>query len=394
MKTMNSDLFKPVFILGPGNCGYELLVSLLDNHDEAVVMPYSLKFYTWYKKFKLDKEKNIDNLKNFILNETKLKRFKNGYHEIENLFFTDISIVQDLSKFNSNIFEENFKTYFENNPINRKNILKAIFLSYALAIGKDLTKIKTFFIDNMYRDNTNEIIEDFPDTKFLYLMRDPRETFLSQSQYFFSKNFTMTNIKNYRNLYFQTLKKSLSESYNMLKKIKSNTSIDLQIVKFENIHLKKEKIMKNISKKYNLEFNQCLLDTTIFGKKSSNVSSFSTKPVTGVSESRLLRYKRRLSILNIIFLEKIFFNKFKENNYEFSYKQNNLKNFLFFLSYFFPMKNELLPSKLIFKARYKKKFKNNIFFKILKYIIFFFGNIFFYFTNRLFINYKIYSIRD
>lgn len=391
---MNSDLFKPVFILGPGNCGFELFVSLLDNHEEVVVMPYSFKFYALCNLHKLDKEKNIENLKNIILNKSKLERFKSGCHKVENPFFTKKNVFQDLSKFNINIFEKNFEIYFEKNPVNRKNILIAIYTSYALAIGKDLKKIKIFFIDNMYRDNTNEIIEDFHDAKFLYLMRDPRETFLSQCQYYFNKNYTMTPIKNNKNLYQQVLKNSLSENYNMLTKLKSNSSINLEIVKFENIHRAKEKIMKNISNKYNLKFNKCLLETTVFGKKSSSISSFSTKAVTGVNVNRLLRYKKKLSTLNIILLEKIFFNTIKDNNYELSYKQNNLINFLFFLSYLFPMKNELLPSSLIFKAKYKKKFKNNIFFRSSKYSVFFLGNIFFYFINRLFSNYKIYSIRN
>lgn len=42
---MNSDLFAPVFILGPGNCGFELFISLLNNHEKVVVMQYSFKFY-------------------------------------------------------------------------------------------------------------------------------------------------------------------------------------------------------------------------------------------------------------------------------------------------------------------------------------------------------------
>ena len=53
----------------------------------------------------------------------------------------------------------------------------------------------------MYRDNTEEIINDFDDAKFLYLMRDPRENFLSQNQYFYNKFYTMTPFRNNQIIY-------------------------------------------------------------------------------------------------------------------------------------------------------------------------------------------------
>ena len=174
---MNIDSFRPVFIIGPGNCGFELFVSLLDNHEEVVVMPYTLKFYAFYNLLELDKIKNLETLKNIILSETKLERFKKGYNKIENPFWNNIQVFQNLSKFDIKIFEKNFLEFFKTNSISRKNILIGIYFSYALAIGKDIKKIKAVFIDGMYRDNTEEIINDFDDAKFLYLMRDPRENF-------------------------------------------------------------------------------------------------------------------------------------------------------------------------------------------------------------------------
>ncbi len=391
---MELNFFKPVFILGPGNCGYNLFSSLLDDHDELLIMPFTFSFYSKAPLILKD-EKNIKNIKNYILRKTKFTIYKSGYHKLENPFRDDNNIFQDLSKFNLQIFEKNFEKFFESNLINRKNILIATYISYAIAIGKDLKKIKFFFIDSMYNDNTEEIINDFQDAKFIYLMRDPRETFLSQSHYFFNKMHSMTSIRNKpKNLYFQILKKNLSTSYNMLKKLKSNRSIDLKVVKFEDIHLNKEKIMREISNKYNFEFNKILLETTIFGNKAISVSSFSTKLISGVSENRLMRYKKKLSFLNLVLIERIFFNTIKNNNYDISYKQSTFIRILFFLSYIFPMKNELLPSRLIFKVKYKEKIKNNIYYKLLKYLSFLLWNIFSYFVVRLFVNYKLYLIRD
>ena len=246
----------------------------------------------------------------------------------------------------------------------------------------------------MYRDNTEEIINDFDDAKFLYLMRDPRENFLSQNQYFYNKFYTMTPFRNNQNLFIQVIKNSLSKNYDMLRKLKSNSSINLSIVKFEDMHRNKEKVMKEISDKYNFEFNKVLLETTVLGEKSSNMSSFSEHSVTGVNENRLERYKKKLSIFNLILMEKIFFNTLKQNNYNFSFKPNILINFLFIMSYLFPFKNEILPSRLIFKTVYNNKYKNTIIFKSVKYLLFFLINIILYFKNRLFLYFKIYLIRN
>ena len=106
---MNIDSFRPVFIIGPGNCGFELFVSLLDNHEEVVVMPYTLKFYAFYNLLELDKIKNLETLKNIILSETKLERFKKGYNKIENPF----GIIYKFFKIYLNLILKYLKKFLE-----------------------------------------------------------------------------------------------------------------------------------------------------------------------------------------------------------------------------------------------------------------------------------------
>ena len=395
IKTTEISSFNPVFLVGTGNCGFELFVSLLDNHDEVLVMPYSLKFYTFFNSLNLKNENNVKNLLKIILNKTKLKRFKDGYHKIENPFWDNEENFNDLKKFNINIFEENFEKFFIKNKISRKNILIAIFTSYALAIGKDLNKIKTFFIDGMYNDNTKQILEDFNEAKFIYLMRDPRETYLSFNVYNFNRIHKMTKLRKvYENMFSSILINRLSKNYKLLKNLMLSSSSNVTVIKFEDIHLKKEQIMRDICKKYGFEFNENLLHTTIHGNQSISVSSFSSKAISDTSKKRTERFKKNLPFFNLILLEKIFFKTLKNHDYEIISKQNSFSNFLFYLSYIFPLKNEIIPSNLIFKVKYKEKIKDNIFFKTLKYFTYLLGNIVFYFINRFFFNYKFYSIRD
>ena len=41
---------KSVFYIGSGNSGIDLFCSLLDNLDEIVIIPFSLKVYSLFKK--------------------------------------------------------------------------------------------------------------------------------------------------------------------------------------------------------------------------------------------------------------------------------------------------------------------------------------------------------
>ena len=48
---------KSVFYIGSGNSGIDLFCSLLDNLDEIVIIPFSLKVYSLFKKKILIKKK-------------------------------------------------------------------------------------------------------------------------------------------------------------------------------------------------------------------------------------------------------------------------------------------------------------------------------------------------
>ena len=110
---MEANSFKPIFLIGPGNCGFELFVSLLDNHEEIVVMPYTLKFYHLFNILKLDQETNAKKIKNILLSQTKLERYKDGFYEIENPFWNNILKIQDLSKFNIKLIHEKINLSIE-----------------------------------------------------------------------------------------------------------------------------------------------------------------------------------------------------------------------------------------------------------------------------------------
>ena len=104
-------LFKPVFITSAGSSGYELLASLLDNHEEIVIMPYTFKFYYIYENLNLVKEKSILKIISKIIKKTKLKRLVEGKYELSNPYWNKENLFNDLSKFNTNIFKRNLNCF-------------------------------------------------------------------------------------------------------------------------------------------------------------------------------------------------------------------------------------------------------------------------------------------
>ena len=135
------------------------------------------------------------------------------------------------------------------------------------------------------------------------------------------------------------------------------------IFKFDEVSQNSKLVLKKFCKFYRLKFKNSLTDTTYLGQKIWHQSSYGNY-VSGVSKKRVARYKSDLNIFNIAFIEKIFEKTLKEFKYKFYIKNIYFKNFLFLLSYIYPLNNEIYPSTNIIKQK-SLGIKNNFFLKFL-----------------------------
>ena len=125
-----------------GHCGLDWVTSLLDNHEEILIMPsfsYFRCFYyieTWNKKFNLS-DINIDN--------------KKIVHEFVRLFKEDKRQQNQRRKFlfstkQFKIFEKSLQNWLDNSKI--KNRYRSLFLGIHYAFAKvynlDLKKKKYY----------------------------------------------------------------------------------------------------------------------------------------------------------------------------------------------------------------------------------------------------------
>ena len=135
--------YKFCFLFGPGSCGINLFLSLLDHNREILAFPFTMKLYSLF-----DKDTYENNTKYFIKiieDRTRFKYLKNG------LIDPSLSIKEDCSQYNHDIFCKEFERLtFQKKTILRKELIEYIYLSYAAAIKKELRNIKYFLIDGTY----------------------------------------------------------------------------------------------------------------------------------------------------------------------------------------------------------------------------------------------------
>lgn len=369
------------FLFGTGNCGLDLLISLLDNHEEVIIFPFTLKLYEIFSENSYN-FKN-DELLHFLYKKTKIKYLLNGKRYLE---FPNNHFFRDYSKFDKNIFTTELKKSFsKDNNFSRKELIEKISICYGASIGKNEKKIKYIIIDATYKNFLNKINYDFDKFKSIFLLRDPRETFLSMLKYNYNQNNTLY-IPFGKNKIFESVN-NLEENYNLFDELIKKKNENYTI-KFEHLSANKKLVMQDVSNFLNINFNDTLLNCTNFGVPIFAQSSFSEKLIQNESKDRTSRIEEVLSPLQFYQINFIFYKYIKKFNYHTIMIKINF--FLKFLIYIYPFKYEILPSKYIFKReiRIKSSLKLFIFFiKIMKYGYYLINNTIRYFFNR-FINFN------
>lgn len=371
--------YKFCFLFGPGRCGLKLLLSLFDNHEQVLALPFTMKLYYYFNDETI--KVNYEDLIKIIEEKTRFRLLKEKTKDIRLSIGND-----DHSLYDHSIFCRELKKLISNRKVfKRREIIENIYLSYALAIKKDLKKIKYIIVDATYHDYLDKINFDFKDYKSIFLLRDPREQLLSFLKLHHRINKSLY-IKNYTNYLTHSIF-SQKENYFLLERLQDENYNNFTI-KFENLKKKPKAVMEKIAEFLKINFTEELTKTTTFGQLRKFDTSFSKNPIVGLGEdntNRIEIYFNKYQIIQTEFIFSYHLNKFKYLPIS-SYKKNFLTKLII---YFQPFKFEILPSIDILKKNNSEaiKYKNNYFFKLLKFLYYLSYNIFCYFTNR-FINFS------
>jgi len=165
---MANNLYEsPVFICGHRKSGTTLLLCLLDNHPELLVYPAdSAFFYGYYPRYDTNEftsEQKISRMVDFVLYQLE--------YEIK-LLPEDF---QNEINFPIEQFKEEFINLVKKTELKPKDMLKCLFESYHRNWKK--TQNAKFCIEKTTSTEiyANEIIQWFPNAKFIHVIRDPRD---------------------------------------------------------------------------------------------------------------------------------------------------------------------------------------------------------------------------
>jgi len=163
-----------------GRSGTDFFQSLLDSHPEiAVYNGVNFFYYFWDNALTVQHGGLI--VVEHVIDEyigTNIKKLVSRYDTFERKNElgenADQSIDVDVATFRRHVIG-----LLDGKPVTSRNFLIAIIAAYDLCLGRDLT-LKKVFLHHAHRINqTFRFLEDFPNSKVLCMIRDPRANFVS-----------------------------------------------------------------------------------------------------------------------------------------------------------------------------------------------------------------------
>ena len=284
---MNPIFLKnPIFICGHRKSGTTMLASLFDNHDDLLVYPSDSMFF--YKVFPACLNlKKKDNIK--LVLENCIKDTLN--YEIKNIGKKSLFDVDKISK------------EFLNEMSKRDNSPKSLLLSLINAYSKSCKKKRW----KMWVEKTTssefyatEIVNWFPNAKFIHLVRDPRDNFASL------KSGWEERYKNQEEDIKGLLQSLIDRGGMGMRVALYNQSVlgekKYKIIKFEDLTTKTDKIIKKLTSFLNIKFSESLLIPTMNGFlwKGNNFQGISFNKV---SSTNVNKWKKRINLSEAMTIE-------------------------------------------------------------------------------------------
>ena len=320
---------KSCFLIGPVKSGTTLLISLLDSHPELALFPMEVKIFThWIERF-ADDETRYSDLNDFFLNTSKIKLMdesRKGAADIMN------SGRIDFSGFDFKAFEKIQKEKSvmpENYNLTGPKLIQKYMLDLHRSLSKVLgvTEPKAFVSKegNHGANYIKDIVELFPQARFIVLVRDPRDMFVS---------FKVIAEKKRQGVHSPTFKDNVSAcrfvNENKGKNISSYTELYFKRAQDEKFHfVKYENLVRNPIEEMTkiaqfLEINNLasLQYPSNFGNRWGGNSS-SMGEFKGVESNRLKKWAQELASSESRIIEFFLYEYLTQAKYVIEHAQKN-----------------------------------------------------------------------
>lgn len=370
-----------VFFMGVGRCGLYLTKSVFDWHDEVIILPMTNKFYPVWEKYQCDEISDPDKIADIFLDNSVFSWFKEDYyhHPYSNQDY-------DFTNVNWSIFSKSFREFLRQREVSSRNTFLGLFYAYTLASKNNLKTAKVIMADAFYDDFTEAVLRDFPDARFIHIMRDHRANISSLKAFYLSMYGRLTHPKKKwtkgGSLFIDIIKDSMVVLMRMLhRNLNVMGNGRYFVLKFEDLKMKGNDAINRLSEWLGIENNAALLNLTMAGKETAGNSAFYDERVKGASTEPVYRWKKHLRENEIRMIEFLFGKSMDQTGYERIYKNNVWNRFVGFLCCFLPWQGEIFYNgfrKNLAKEEKKKQFRQNV----IKPIVYFPFNIYMFILSR------------
>ena len=306
-----------VFLLTLGPAGSTFLQSFFDSDPKILMVPTVFKAN---KLFNETKNMSADDMASFISDKSTLKYIFNNKKTLRLGDFSNFQISR-------NIFNEEFMKYWEKGVRDEKRYLESVHYAFMMATGKILYDFNTIFVHFHTGQDVPQLLNDYPDAKWLSIVRNPIAMFYSN---FVRYKTYLGRSFGYDYCWMQALlsiRSSMDCQSNIpeLEKLKKDRYF---IIKNEDMNNNPEVVIKDIAKKIGIEFNDNLLSSTIGGVPYVSTSPLN-KEIRGASKKILEpKHKQELSEKDILFLETFYKKDIEKYNYKFETRADFNKEYM------------------------------------------------------------------
>lgn len=238
-----------------GRCGSDFFQSLLDGHPEVYGFNGELFHHKFWSSASTTSSAD-DLILEDILDEYIghfIHKFKSRYDLVERKNELGEQRNQSID-----VDLDEFKTYMtiflSCGEVNRKDFLMALYISWALILGQDIDQKKLFFHHVHHFLELDNFLEDYPGSKVIAMIRDPRASYVS-------------GVENWRA--YRTSKDNGAQVLNVLKRsitgatpIK-NSNADYRLLRLED--LGKKSILSQVCAWLGIRYDECVTRSTFCG---------------------------------------------------------------------------------------------------------------------------------
>jgi hypothetical protein len=300
----------PVFVVGNQKSGTTLLASLLDSHPDIVALPLEIKLFYFAPlptlppgNLPTEKQSRVKTPLREYITPDRVKDEVISSYDFETLRSSQ-TIDRNISSLQESVDVDRFLREIRRREAQKlSDIFEIIFSSWAEAQLKPLQRRISDYVWVEKTPNQEEYASRlkkwFPNAIFLHVLRNPYANVfsLARSATYSKPHHLLLGTGKMRDLRSEVFGLTAKSFYFLERNL--GELDDYHAVKFENLVLHTEDVMRSICELIDIPFNRILLQPTICGRPWGGNSRTSEGDFEGVDQGPVDAYRPRISNLEL-----------------------------------------------------------------------------------------------